>query len=290
MGIVDKALEKLRQAQQPAEAHPQATGSALRRSSALAKSRKEPSLVPVQRIVIDQDKLMSAGVRPPLHEAWQIAEQYRQIKRPLIANASGRGITPVANRHVIMVASAMPGEGKTFTAVNLAYSIASEKDVNVLLIDADVPKPQLTKLFALTGSAGLLDALQDEPVDVESLILATDTPGLSLLPVGRRQANATELLASERMRTLVTRLGEHDPQRIVLLDSPPLLLTTESRALAAVAGQVVLVVCAGQTAQQTLLDALNHLEGCTVALVMNQNTNLERTGYYYGNEQPRPPA
>ena len=298
MGIVDRALEKIRQAQRPADARAQTTGASSgsklpterRRSSPPAKSRREHSVVSAQRIAVDQDRLSAAGLRAPPHEAWLIAEQYRQIKRPLIANASGRGNIPAANRHVIMVASAMPGEGKTFTAVNLAFSIASEKDVSVLLIDADVPKPQITKLFAPAESTGLLDALQDETLDVESLILPTDTEGLSLLPVGRRHVNATESLASERMRTLITRLGERDPQRIVLLDSPPLLLTTESRALAAIAGQVVLVVCAAQTAQQTLLDALSFLEGRTVALVLNQNTNVEPTGYYYGDEQLKPPG
>jgi protein-tyrosine kinase len=291
MGIVDRAIEKMRRAQRATEDRNQGAAAAsagmpVRRALPSRKPVRETVPVVTRRIDVDQVKLVTAGLRPPPHEAWQISEQYRQIKRPLIANATGRGATPLTNRHVIMVASALAGEGKTFTAINLAYSIASERDVNVLLVDADAPKPHISKLFASDESEGLMDALQDESLDVESLVLTTDSPGLSVLPIGRRNTQATELLASDRMRTLVTKLGECDPRRIVLLDSPPLLLTTESRALAAIAGQVVLVVCAAQTAQQTLLDALSFLESSRVALVLNRNTRGTQTGYYYGDQQP----
>jgi protein-tyrosine kinase len=286
MGIVEKAIAKMREGPHPAVTR---AGAAVPVFGALAPvdAQRDPqsektdqaTSSAARRIVIDQDGLRAAGLLPPAHDR-QIAEQYRQIKRPLIANATGRGTTALANAHVIMMASALPGEGKTFMAINLGFSMAREKDISVLLVDADSPKPHISKLLGAAESAGLLDLLQNEHLDVESVILPTDVPGLSLLPAGRYNEQATELLASERMRALMTRLAQRDSRRIVLLDSPPLLLTTESRALAAVAGQVVLVVRAAHTAQQTVLDALSYLEGRSVVLVLNQNMSVAPTAYY----------
>src|SRR6202008_1950034 len=119
-----------------------------------------------------------------------------RIKRPIIANAFGKGVPAVPNGHIVMIASAIPGEGKTFTCINLALSMALEHDLEVLLVDADVPKPHISTVFGVAGEPGLLDALKDEALDVQSLVIATDVQGLSVLPIGRRVADtATELLA-----------------------------------------------------------------------------------------------
>jgi len=213
-------------------------------------------------------------------------QQFRQIKRPLVANALGRGTPQLPNGQLIMLASALPGDGKTFTSVNLALSLAMEKDVRILLVDADVAKPHISKIFGVEGEPGLLDVLRDEHVDVESVIMSTDVPGLSILPAGRASETATELLASPRMEAVVARLGSIDAMRIVLFDSPPLLLTTESRALAGQVGQIVLVVAAGVTPQQAVLDALELLgERKSIGLVLNQSEEGEQAGYhrYYGS-------
>jgi protein-tyrosine kinase len=292
MSIVEKTIAKMREGPRPAATRASASEPVFgalapvdtHRASQSEKTDRATSSA-ARRILIDQDGLRAAGLLPPAHQARQIAEQYRQIKRPLIANAIGRGTTALSNAHVIMMASALPGEGKTFTAINLGFSMAQEKDISVLLVDADTPKPQISKLLGAAESPGLLDVLQNEHLDVESMILPTDVPGLALLPAGKHHEHATELLASERMDVLMARLAQKDSRRIVLLDSPPLLLTTESRALAAVAGQVVLVVRAGHTAQQTVLDALSYLEGRSVALVLNQNMSVAPTAYY-GYEEP----
>lgn len=287
MSIVERTLEKMREARRPSgegTRYPNAvfgTVAPVEPGSPQGASPAAQEVAPARRIIIDHDGLREAGLLPPLHQSRQIAEQYRQIKRPLIDNAMQRSALRSANMHVVMMASALPKEGKTFTSINLAFSMAREKDVSVLLVDADVPKPQISRLFGAADSPGLLDVLEDESLDVGSVILPTDVPGLALLPAGKRRENATELLSSDRMRALVSRLAERDPRRIVLLDSPPLLLTTESQALAAIAGQIVMVVRAAYTPQQTVLDALSYLEGRAVALVLNQNMNVLPTGYYY---------
>ena len=128
-----------------------------------------------------------------------------------------------------MMASAMPGEGKTFTSINLALSMALEKDLSVLLVDADVAKPHISRTFGVEQEPGLLDLLKDESSRVESVILPTDVPNLCILPAGKQSDTATELLASQRMQIVANHLEATDPNRIVLIDSPPLLLTSDAR-------------------------------------------------------------
>lgn len=294
MSLVEKALEKMRETGRgpdamPSRAAAQAVYGQIVSTGATRVGQTGSLPVPERIIDVDQDALRASGLLPPQHQARQLAEQYRQIKRPLIANAIGRGTARVPNAHLIMMASAMPGEGKTFTSINLAFSMASEKDVRVLLIDADVAKPHISRLLGIDKERGLLDALQNSSLDVESLVLPTSVPGLSVLPAGHWSEEATELLASDRMQEVVANIGRRDPNRIVLFDSPPLLLTTESQALAQVVGQIVLVVCANKSPQQVVLDAISHLgENRSISLVLNQSVaNRDSSYYYYGYGQSR---
>ena len=294
MSLVEKALRKLQESapantgRPPAEVASKGSEPAVRRAPPVAEPPVPERIVPV-RVA----SLRAAGLLPPADEERRLAQQYRQIKRPLIMNAMGRGKARLPNGHLIMVASAMPGEGKTFTALNLALSMSIEKDVHVLLVDADVAKPHISTLLGVADAPGLLDALRDQHLDVETLISPTDVPNLSILPAGTRSQQATELLASARMEEVMRALGQRDERRIALFDSPPLLLTTESQALAQVAGQVVVVVRAGVTSQQTLLDGLSHLgEHPAVSLVLNQDSLTANAGSYYGgygdNRPPQP--
>jgi Mrp family chromosome partitioning ATPase len=183
-----------------------------------------------------------------------------------------------------MMASALPGDGKTFTSINLALSMARERDTSVVLIDADVAKPHISRIFGVDKEMGLLEALADSTIDVESLILPTDVRGLSILPSGRPNENATELMSSGRMTEIVTRIISRDRSRIALFDSSPLLASSESRALAAVVGQVVLVVRAGRTPRQAVLDSITSLgDGKSIGLVLNQGrSGLAEGPYGYG--------
>jgi len=294
MSLVEQALKKLQAARggvapqsEPRVAAPAAMPAAM--PSAIEAARVAPLPSRPSRVVnIDRVALRAAGVLPSESEERRILQEFRQVKRPLVANALGRGATQLANAHLIMMASALPGDGKTFTSVNLARSIALEKDVRVLLVDADVAKPHISRIFNVQNETGLLDVLRDEHLDVESVILNTDLPNLCILPAGHPSDTATELLASERMVEVVARLGSADRQRIVLFDSPPLLLTTESRVLANVVGQIVLVVSAGVTPQKAVLDAIDLLgEGKSIGLVLNQCDEGGNAGYYnYYGQQP----
>lgn len=275
MSLVEKALKRLRGDDSGAPPPKRTFGRVVDGSMELQSRRS---------ISIDLDALRAAGMLPPKQQERQIASQYRHIKRPLIAAALGRGREPVPRGRLIMTASSVPGEGKTFTAINLAFSMALEKDLEVVLVDADVAKPQISKLFGASAEQGLLDVLSDESIDMEQVILPTSVPNFFLMPAGAPRDGATELLASGRMEQATGDLLRKNSNRILLFDSPPLLLTTEASVLAEIVGQIVFVVHAGRTEQRVLLDALDRLpESCMPNLVLNQSTLRGVGSYtYYG--------
>lgn len=274
-----------------------ATGANFREpGEALSMSRSEPTLAatpaprPVQttsrRVELDLQRLAALNFVTPGAPRSRIADQYRVIKRPLIANALGKGAAPVAHGNRIMVTSALPGEGKTFTAVNLALSIAAELDTTVMLVDADVGRPSVLKTLGLAPGPGLLDVLEGRATMPE-VLLRTNVDKLTLLSAGTLHDRATEVLASDGMHALLQEVAQRYDDRVIIFDSPPLLLTTEARALASHMGQVIIVVQAGQTSQSDVQTALATIEFCPVKLLLlNQarGTKLDAyaTGYKYG--------
>lgn len=237
-----------------------------------------------QLLSVDRDRLRAAGLLAPESQERKLADEYRQIKRPLINNATGRGSEPVERGNVLMVASAITGEGKTFTCINLCLSIATEKDWSVLLIDADCAKPHVSRLFDLENAPGLLDALRDHDLNLDSLVCPTDVPGLSVLPAGGRDEHAAELLASARMEAVCQQLSKADPQRMIVFDSSPLLQTAEAPVLAAHVGQIVVVVQADKTSQQRVAAALSKLHPeASISLILNQAQGASEDGYGYGS-------
>ena len=242
-------------------------------------------------VEVDLEALAAAGFASPAAPRARIADEFRIIKRPLIANAFGKGAAPIADGNLIMVTSALPGEGKTFTAINLALSIATELDTTVMLVDADVARPSVFNTLGLPPSRGLLDVLVDRSVDLSEVLLKTNIENLTLLPSGTQHERATELLASEAMNSLLQEMASRYSDRVIIFDSPPLLLTTEARALATHMGQIVMVVRAESTLRADVEQALATIESCPVKLaVLNQARNEslggkygDGYGYGYGN-------
>ena len=235
------------------------------------------------RVNLDFERLAAAGMVTPDAERSQVAEEFRHIKRPLLLNAFGEGALPRADRNLIMVTSARPHEGKTFTAINLALSIALERDRTVLLVDADVARPSVARVLDFPGTAGLVDFLADRDRQLSDLMLQTSLPKLRILPAGRRHAHSTELLASESMQQLAQELAERYPDRVVVFDSPPLLATSEAAVLAGLMGQVVMVVEAGKTKQQEVKEAIALLNpNQYVGFVLNKSSRPFGADYYYG--------
>lgn len=232
---------------------------------------------------INLARLHRMGVVAPDAEKSQIAEEFRIIKRPLIANAFGQGTARVKNGNLIMVTSSLPGEGKSFCAINLAISMAMEMDRTVLLIDADVAKPRVPEYLGIHADKGLLDVLQDKDLKLSDVLIKTDIAKLTVLPAGRTYKRATELLASAAMTRLIEDIGNRYPDRIILFDSPPLLATSESSVLATHMGQIVMVVEAEKTSQEAIREALSHIQSCeVVGMLLNKTTPTPGADYYYG--------
>lgn len=236
-----------------------------------------------RQVHLDLDALSAAGFVSPNAPRSQIADQYRVIKRPLIANAMGKGAVAVTNGNLIMVTSAVAGEGKSFNALNLAMSIATELNNTVMLVDADVARPSILRMLGLPASRGLLDLLVDDQADLSQVMLKTNIDKLTLLPSGTPHPRATELLASDAMTRLIGDIARRYSDRVIIFDSPPLLLTTESRVLATHMGQIVIVVHAEKTLRNDVQQALATIESCPVKMmVLNQAKAGAGEGYGYG--------
>ena len=235
-----------------------------------------------RRVELDLAALANAGYITPDAPRSALADQYRVLKRPLIGNALGKGSATLKHGNLIMVTSALAGEGKTFTSVNLAMSIAAELDHTVMLVDADVARPSVLRVLGLPPGPGLLDVLEGK-VELPGALLRTNVDKLAVLPSGTPHPRATELLASEAMSKLLDDMATRYPDRIIIFDSPPLLLTTESRVLATHMGQVVVVVQAGRTLQSAVQQALATIESCPVRMMVLNQARMDGAGAYgYG--------
>lgn len=215
-----------------------------------------------------------------------LVDEYRSIKRPLLYNAFGEGAEGITRSNLILVTSSVPGEGKTYNAINLALSIANERDKKVLLIDADVAKPSIAKRLGIKGSPGLIEYLESDELDFTDISLKTDLPGLQIIPAGKQHAFSTELLSSNKMVQFVDELSQRYPDRIVIFDSPPLLAATQAEVLSSLVGQVVFVIGAETTMQNAVNDALKKIQGADIVLALlnkaRQGLNINYYGYNYG--------
>jgi len=279
MSLVEQAIARLRNQQLGAQ-RPVPGGSAAKSGVPPMVNNLEDSNA-ANRLALDVNALRAGGYLPETTKDRQFADQYRRIKRPLIEKALS-GDDAGGEPRIIMVASAVPGDGKTFTSINLAVSMALERDISILLVDSDVAKHHITDIFELRQRKGLLDALTDESLDPESLVVPTSSRGFSILPAGTRVDGTAELVSSNRMRQIVTTLCARNPRRILLLDSPPLLITNEGRSLVKIAGQVVLVVRAGETPRHAVKAAVDMIDEKQAGGVILNQVKVGFTEGYYG--------
>ncbi len=284
--LIEQAARRLDQLRQAGAELPTDSTTPVAQVAASAPEGGAAKALTVSRHVdLDLPMLGRAGIAIPHAPRSRVADQFRVIKRPLIGNATGKGAMAIANGNLVMITSALPGEGKTFTAINLAMSLANELDCTVMLVDADVTRPSVMSTLGLPPGPGLLDLVQDPSLDMASTLLRTNVDKLTLLPSGTPHPRATELLASEAMARLVGEMAKRYADRIIVFDSPPLLLATESRVLATHMGQIVMVVHAEKTLQADVMEALSTIESCPVKLMLlNQarESTVAGSGYGYG--------
>jgi len=234
-------------------------------------------------VTIPFKELHKLGILTPTTPRSAIAEEFRTIKRPLLVNIEGDSVTPpIPHGNLIMVTSALEGDGKTYNAICLALSIAMEQDKNVLFVDGDTVKAEAGRMLGVSrDSPGLIDLLENQRARSSDFILDTNMEKLRILPAGAVHSHANELLASARMKQVILDLSDEDPDRVIVFDSPPLLLTTEAAILASVMGQIVFVVHADQTPQHAVTQAIEYLsEDKMVGMVLN-GARRGRNPYFY---------
>jgi receptor protein-tyrosine kinase len=246
----------------------------------------DQTMASAKAVEINLQRLGAMGYVTPESPRAQIASEFRVIKRPILRNVYDKSATPVNRANLVMVTSSLPGEGKTFVAINLAISMAMELDTTVLLVDADVARPSVLQRLGLEPAPGLMDVLSDSSLALSDVLLRTNIERLSILPAGKPSGRATELLASVQMNRLLDDLGSRYADRILLFDTPPLLPSTESAVLASHMGQLVMVVEAERTAHQVVARALATVETCPVVLPMLNKTGRAEVGNYYGYYAP----
>ena len=258
-----------------------------------AISRGFAAEAPVQKIEygrrtasVDREALRKGGMIVPGGSITPLAEEFRLVKRQLLLTARTVSGKDAQRARMILVCSAQPNEGKTFCAINLALSMAAEKDVEILLVDADFAKPDVLERLGLPEGPGLLDVLSGAVGNAEDCIIETDVPQLCVLPAGTKSHSDTEMLASDRARAVLDGLAAANPRRIVIFDSPPALAASPASVLALHAGQVMLVVRADRTSESDLREATAMLDACEhIQLVLNGvsfQPGGRRFGSYYG--------
>jgi exopolysaccharide/PEP-CTERM locus tyrosine autokinase len=248
-----------------------------------ARARKQGT----KKVDLDLNRMRDLGMVTAAGGRTLLVEDFRIIKRPLIKRAFAERSDNAPPGNLIMITSSLPGEGKTYCAINLAMSIAMELDHTVLLIDADVARPSVLRTLGLPAQRGLMDILLDDKLELADVMLRTNVDTLTILPAGTSTPRATELLASQTMTNFLHEIANRYPDRIVIFDSPPLLLTSEAHVLATHMGQIALVVESETTTQHAVKEALRQLEGCSnVNIIYNKTREFpgieETYDYHYG--------
>ena len=305
MSIIEKAASRIDKQRQnaapavnpghsPAEAGADAAPAAVlvevpAAEAAQALPGAAPGAAPARtrRVELDLNRMRELGMVTAAGGRTNLLEEFRIIKRPLLKRAFAERGPKDNPTNLIMVTSSLPGEGKTYCAINLAMSIAMELDHTVLLVDADVARPSVLRTLGLPTQRGLMDILVDTELDLADVMLRTNVDTLAILPAGTATPRATELLASSTMTAMLNELANRYPDRIIIFDSPPLMLTSEARVLASHMGQIVVVVEAQTTTQYAVKESLHQLEGMSnVNLIYNKTRDIpgieETYDYHYG--------
>ncbi len=229
---------------------------------------------------IDAISLERAGMMDWSRTRTRISEEFRLVQRQIIRSAFGPSAEPGFS-NLLLVTSARPGEGKSFMASNLAGSIARQGDHHVLLVDADSKRDSICYSLGLAQAHGLLDLAADAKLDPSQVIVRTPIERLSILPMGRERDRSAELFSTKEMTRLIQSLGQRFADRLLILDAPPCLSTSDPAVLAQVVGQILFVVEANRTQREEVEASLDLIQSCpTITMVLNKQQISSR--YTFG--------
>jgi len=231
-----------------------------------------PSTPQTRTVNVSPTALAANAISLPSAGFVRTVEEFRVIKRQVLSNASRTATTGVNDMNrVIMVTSARPGDGKTYTAINLALAIAYERDLKVLLVDADVYRQSMLSYLGITAELGWIDLLADRKLTFPDILLHTNIPNLSVLPAGHSHPEVPELLSSRRMGAMVAEMSRRYPDRFIIFDTLPCLASSEPGILAGLVGQTIFVVAAHESSRDQVESSLRLINACpSVSLVLNK--------------------
>ena len=281
MGKIEEALQRLRTDAPPSSAPVKRDASQYRPR---VRRANELGIRSAQNLEIDWQLLAKHGLLAENLAASEISQQFRRIKRPLLRQIfESYPISSDDTGRVLLVASALRGEGKSFTSLNLALAITIEPELQVLLVDGDAPKQGLTTGFGLEDRLGLLDVAADETIDPAHCIFETSQDGLYVMPAGQCRSNSPELLGSSRMHKLLTEVARTSGPCVIIIDSPPVLLANEARALLSLSDYTMFVVHSGETNVNVVESALESIGGTeNVYMLLNQSGSVISSEQIYG--------
>jgi receptor protein-tyrosine kinase len=265
----------------PGSVLPNGPAAAFAGSAFAARAPVDPAAGMLQGPVsIDAVSLERAGMVDWSRTRTRISEEFRLVQRQILRSAFGPGAEPGFS-NLLLVTSARPGEGKSFMSTNLAGSIARQGDHHVLLIDADSKRDSICYSLGLAQSRGLLDLAANPKLDPAPLIIKTPIERLSIMPVGRERERSAELFSTKEMTRLIQSLGRRYADRLLILDAPPCLSTSDPAVLAQVVGQILFVVEADRTQRDEIEASLDLIQACpSITLVLNKQQISSR--YTFG--------
>lgn len=245
---------------------------------------QKPVVPKSREAAIRLDSLTKRGMLTPGLGFTRIAEEYRRIKRPVINRLLEAELAEQPRANIVVVTSSVPNEGKTFTAINLAISIAMELDRTALLVDGDVAEAGATALLGVDQSPGLMDLLIDPAIHFPDAMLRTNIPKFTFMPSGGRRANVSEIYASDAMLQALNEMSRRYDDRVIIIDAPPIIPTAEAFILANLAGQIVFVIEAEKTPQKVVDEALRVLDAKLFSgFVLNKTNQQNASDAYYGS-------
>jgi exopolysaccharide/PEP-CTERM locus tyrosine autokinase len=278
MSIIDKAFEKFHHQRRESASQKQLGADGATKAATTQSAAFESPYPPV---VFDTEQMILQGLLPAESKARRVRDEFRRIKWPLLEVALKRVPSTLPRASVMMMTSSIPSEGKTFSSINLALSMVREQDCTVLLIDADIAKPKISRLLGLGSAIGLTNYLANPAMSFNDIVHPTTVPNLYLVPAGHAHPNGPELLASPRMEQLVDYLAALPTGFVTLFDSPPLLATNEAQVLSRLAGQVILVVRADSTPRHAVQEAISLVsKTAALGIIINQQRSTFGSRYY----------
>jgi len=281
VGLIERAAALLRQQETAEPAAPISP----------RKSTGGPALTPAgPELVLNRGRLAGFGIAIPSAARSRTVEEFRLVKRNLVGAWSQSDLmADHRSSRLIMVTSARPGEGKTFTSLNLALAFASERSVKALLVDVDTQRSTVPEILGIGGEKGIVDVLAGD-LELPEVLIQTNIPNLMILPAGRGGPHVPELLSSREMSALLEELTQRLPDHYLIIDTPPCMASSDAAALAPLVGQIVFVVEANNTQQGEIEAALSTLSTCPrISLLLNKSDSLATEhfgsyGYNYHSE------